>query len=123
MKKFLIKVNGKEYEVEVEQTGGAHPIVQSVKPAPQPEAAPQKKQEPAAGGTIGSVKITAPMPGTIMSIKKKTGESVAKGEIIMVLEAMKMENEITAPQDGTISSINVSASAAVESGQLLASLA
>lgn len=122
MKKFLIKVNGKEYEVEVEQIGEA-PIQFNPIPAP-PQAAPAvPEKEKAAATSNGHIKVTAPMPGTILSVKKKVGDVVSMGETILVLEAMKMENEISAPRDGTLISLHVEAGIAVESGQVLASLA
>lgn len=129
MKKYNITVNGQSYEVEVEEIGGetpvqAAPVVKPAvqeqpKPAAQPKAAPapRKKAVPA-----GKVKVECPMPGTILSIKTKVGAKVSKGDIIMILEAMKMENEILAPQDGTIASIEVSEGTSVNTGDLLATI-
>lgn len=122
MKKFLIKVNGTDYEVEVEELGGSQPVIQTVTPAATVKAAPPKAAAPVAQGKQGAVKVTSPMPGTILGVKVKQGDQVKKGDTIIILEAMKMENEIPAPQDGVISSINVETGASVESGQLLASL-
>ena len=120
--KYKVKVNGKEYEVEVEQIGG-EPVVTTAAPkAAAKAAAPAPKAAPKAQGTVGSVKINAPMPGTILGVKVAVGDSVEKGQTILILEAMKMENEIAAPEAGTVSSINVEAGSSVESGQLLASL-
>ncbi len=68
------------------------------------------------------MKVTAPMPGKILAIKAEAGKAVKKGEAVLVLEAMKMENEIVAPQDGTIASINTSVGASVEAGEVLATL-
>ncbi|MDO4296544.1 MAG: acetyl-CoA carboxylase biotin carboxyl carrier protein subunit, partial [bacterium] len=70
----------------------------------------------------GSVKVTAPMPGKILSVKANPGQAVKKGEVLLILEAMKMENEIVAPQDGTVASINVSAGDSVEAGATIATL-
>ena len=70
----------------------------------------------------GSVKVSAPMPGKIIAVKKDAGAAVKKGEVILVLEAMKMENEIVAPQDGTVASVNVGAGDAVEAGDVLATM-
>ena len=78
-----------------------------------------KQREPVAGG---AVKVTSPMPGTILNVKVSVGQSVKKGDVICVLEAMKMENDIPAPQDGVIASINVQKGASVNAGDVLASL-
>ncbi|HPJ22286.1 MAG TPA: biotin/lipoyl-binding protein [Clostridia bacterium] len=121
MSKYKVTVNGKEYEVEVEQIG-ADPVVTAAAPKAAAPAAPVKKAAPAAQGTVGNVKINAPMPGTILGVKVSVGDKVEKGATLLILEAMKMENEIAAPEAGTVSSINVEAGASVESGQLLASL-
>ena len=68
------------------------------------------------------VKVNAPMPGKILSVKASAGQAVKKGEVILILEAMKMENEVVAPQDGTVASINVAAGDSVEAGAVLATL-
>ena len=87
-----------------------------------PKAAPKAAAPKAPAGAQGSVKVTAPMPGKILAIKTENGKAVKKGEAIIVLEAMKMENEIVAPQDGTIASINTSVGASVEAGEVLATM-
>ncbi|MBO5598044.1 MAG: OadG family protein [Oribacterium sp.] len=104
-----------------EAAPASSPVVTSVAPAA-PLAAPAPKAAPAAAGSQGSIKVEAPMPGKILAVKKNAGETVKSGEAILILEAMKMENEIVAPQDGTIASINVSVGDAVESGATLATL-
>ncbi len=121
MNKYKIKVNGKEYEVEVEQIGG-DPVVASAPKAAPAAPAPAAKSTPKAQGTVGSVKVSAPMPGTILGVKVAVGDKVEKGQMLLILEAMKMENEIAAPEAGTVSSINVETGESVESGQLLVSL-
>jgi len=122
MNKYKVTVNGKEYEVEVEQIGG-EPVVTAAAPkAAAPKAAESKPSAPKVQGTTGNVKINAPMPGTILGVKVSVGDKVEKGDTLLILEAMKMENEIAAPEAGTVSSINVEAGASVESGQLLASM-
>ena len=121
MNKYKIKVNGKEYEVEVEQIGG-DPVVTSAAPKAAPVAASVVKSVSKAQGTVGNVKINAPMPGTILGVKVAVGDTVEKGQTLCILEAMKMENEIAAPDAGTVSSINIETGASVESGQLLVSL-
>ena len=119
MKNYTITVNGNVYDVTVEEgssTGtpvAAAPVAKKAAPAPKPVA-------PA--GAQGGVKVTAPMQGKILSAKASVGQAVKKGDVILVLEAMKMENEIVAPQDGTIASINVSDGDKVEVGEVLATL-
>jgi len=137
MRKFVINVNGNKYEVEVEEVGGvssqpaytaapAAPVAPAAQAAPaapatqKPDAAPV--QAPVAAGAAGAVKITAPMPGTILDVKVKVGDTVKRGDILVILEAMKMENEIVAPQDGTIASVNISKGSSVNSGELIISM-
>lgn len=122
MKNYRITVNGNVYDVEVEELGtGAATQTAAPKAAPKAVAAP-KAAAPAAAGSEGAVKVNSPMPGKILSVKASVGQAVKRGEVIMILEAMKMENEIVAPSDGTIASINVNEGASVESGSVLASL-
>ena len=126
MKNYVITVNGTSYEVSVEEVNSAatEPTVAmpsaapAAKPAPAPKAAPKA----AAPAAAGSVPVNAPMPGKIIDVKVGTGASVKRGDVILILEAMKMENEIVAPQDGTVASVNVSAGDAVEAGAVLATL-
>jgi len=129
MKKYNITVNGTTYEVFVEEADGAvsapvvsAPVVSaSVSiPAPAPKAAP--KAATAASGAGGAVKVNSPMPGTILAVKVSVGQTVKKGDVICVLEAMKMENDIPAPQDGVIASVNIQKGASVNAGDVLASL-
>ncbi len=125
MKNYRITVNGIAYDVAVEELGaGTVPAAAPVaSPAATPVAAPAAPAPAAtAGGAEGSVKIAAPMPGKILAIKANAGQAVKRGEVVMILEAMKMENEITAPEDGTIANINVAVGDSVESGDTLASL-
>jgi biotin carboxyl carrier protein len=122
MKKYNITVNGNTYEVFVEEADASTPVAYTAPaptaaPAAAPKAAP--KAAPTAGG---AVKVTSPMPGTILNVKVSVGQSVKKGDVICVLEAMKMENDIPAPQDGVIASINVQKGASVNAGDVLASL-
>lgn len=122
MKNYTITVNGNVYDVTVEEGGaGAAAAPKAAAPkAAAPKAAAPKAAAPAGGA--GAVKINAPMPGKILSVKASAGQVVKKGDVIMVLEAMKMENEIVAPQDGTVAGINVAAGDSVEAGAVLASL-
>ena len=123
MKNYTITVNGNVYEVEVEEAGGevaSSPVAAAPAAAPVPAASAAPKAVPS--GTAGSVTVNCPMPGTVLYIKAKVGDSVKTGDTILILEAMKMENEITAPSDGTIASINVSQGASVNTGDILATL-
>ena len=121
---FNVTVNGATYEVEVEEVGAGAATAAPVAAAPvaAPKAAPAPKKAAAKSGAAGSVKITAPMPGKILDVKVAAGATVKRGEVIAILEAMKMENEIVAPQDGTIASIETSKGAAVETGAVLATM-
>lgn len=123
MKNYTITVNGNVYNVSVEEgTSAAAPVAAPVQAAaPAPAAAP-KAAAPAATGTAGAIKVAAPMPGKILGIKTQVGAAVKKGEVVIILEAMKMENEIVAPQDGTVASIAVSVGASVESGEVMVTL-
>lgn len=121
MKNYKITVNGNVYDVTVEETGSSA-SASSAPAVSLPKAAPAPVAAPVAAGAEGSVKISAPMPGKVLSVKVSAGEKVTKGQIIMILEAMKMENEIVASQDGTVASINVNEGASVEAGAVLATL-
>ena len=124
MKNYRITVNGTSYDVTVEElSGGAAPAAAPVAApvaAPAPAAPAPAKAAPAGGA--GSIKVSSPMPGKILAVKANVGDSVKKGQVILILEAMKMENEVVAPEDGTIASIDVTVGASVESGDTLATL-
>ena len=130
MKNYTITVNGNVYEVTVEEgfTGAASapkaaPVAapkaapKAAAPAPAPAAAPAVP-----AGAAGSVVVAAPMPGKILGVKASAGQAVKKGQVLLVLEAMKMENEIVAPQDGTVATINVNVGDSVEPGATLATM-
>ena len=117
-KTYLVTVNGVDYEVTVAE-GSAQ---QSAAPrAAAPAAAPQAK--PAATGAAGGVKVNSPLPGTLLKIEVSQGQSVKKGDLLCIIEAMKMENEILAPQDGTVASINASKGSSLNPGDLIMTLA
>ena len=117
MKSYTITVNGTAYEVTVEENGTDVVTTTTTK-----AAVANKKVAPKATGKQGSVKINSPMPGKILSIKANVGDKVKKGDVIMLLEAMKMENEIVASEDGVIASINIAVGNEVEAGDVLATL-
>ena len=120
MKTYRVNVNGTSYEVTLEEIkGGQAPAPAAQAPAQAPAPAAQAPVANVSGGT----EMKSPMPGTILSINVKPGDSVKSGQVLMVLEAMKMENEIMAPVDGTIASVAVNQGAAVESGALLCVIA
>jgi len=119
MKNYTITVNGKSYEVSVEERGGASAPVTPVAAAP---VAPVAKATPATSGSEGRVKVVAPMSGKILGIKVSLNQAVKKGEVVAVLEAMKMENDIVALEDGTIASINVNVGDSVETNQTLVTI-
>lgn len=139
MRKFIVQVNGVQYDVEIEEIGGAcapaampaaqsapapAPAAQSAPAAPAPSApapAAPAQSAPAAAQSMGGEAIKAPLPGTVLDIKVAPGQNVAKGDVLFVLEAMKMENEILAAHDGVIASVNVQKSSSVNSGDILGS--
>ena len=118
MRKFIVNVNGNSYEVEVEEVGGvsAPAVAPAAAPVAAPTAAPKAAPAPA-GGTP----VKAPMPGNVLDIKVSNGQAVKKGDVLMILEAMKMENEISAPQDGTVTVV-ASKGATVNTGDVLVTL-
>ena len=127
MRKFIVNVNGTSYEVEVEEVGASSsaPVMAAPAPvaAPAAAAAPAATPAPApAAAPAGGTAVKSPMPGNVVDIKVSNGQSVKKGDLLVVLEAMKMENEIFAPQDGVVTVVT-SKGATVNSGDVLISLA
>lgn len=140
MKKFNITVNGVVYEVEVEEISAASESVASEKKIAKPEVKlspknedlnkktiPEKQPEPKPAvktnsGSAGSTVIKCPMPGTILKINAVQGQSVKRGDILCILEAMKMENEIIAPNDAVVVTVNTNKGASVNAGDLLFTL-
>ena len=123
MKNYRITANGTSYDVTVEELAGGAAAPVAAAPAPVAVSAPAAAPAPAApAGGAGSIKVSSPMPGKILAVKANVGDSVKKGQVILILEAMKMENEVVAPEDGTIASIDVTVGAMVESGDTLATL-
>lgn len=114
MKKYRVNVNGSLYEVEIEEMQ-APATMSAAKPAPAAPAAP------AAAGA--GAKVNAPMPGTILDVRVQNGTKVKKGDVLVILEAMKMENEIQAPNDGTVTSVCVKKGDSVETQALICTIA
>ena len=129
MKTYNITINGVTYAVEVEEVGGV--AAPAAAPAPvaapaaapaAPKAAPAPAAAPKAAGKAGSVTVKAPMPGNINKVNVKPGDAVKKGDVLVVLEAMKMENDVCAPEDGTVASVEVVKGATVETDAVLVTL-
>ena len=113
MKKYRVNVNGTQYDITLEVLEGEAAAAPKAAPAPvAPKAAP-----------AGGQSVAAPMPGTILSVNVKPGQAVKKGDVLIMLEAMKMENEIMAPADGTVGAVNVTKGQSVQSGDVLLTLA
>ena len=121
MKKYNVTVNGAAYEITLEVVDAA-----DIKATPVPAAAPAPAAAPvpvATSAPLSGETVASPMPGTILSVNVQNGAAVNKGDVLMVLEAMKMENEIIAPCSGTIASVNVQSGASVETGATLCVIA
>ncbi len=119
MKNYTITVNGNVYDVTVEETGST-PSAPVSRPVSAPKAAPAPA--PAASGSEGGIKVTAPMPGKVLSISANPGTAVKKGDTVLVFEAMKMENSVVAPEDGTVASIAFGVGDSFEAGVVIATL-
>jgi glutaconyl-CoA decarboxylase len=126
--KYVITLNGKDYEVEVNQGGAQVLSVSDAKAASAPQAAPAAAPAPKpavapapapAPAPAGGESVSSPMPGTIIKVLVSQGQAVKRGDVLCVLEAMKMENEIQAPVGGTVAHVGVSQGASVNSGDVL----
>ena len=132
MKSYKVTVNGQSYDVTVEEVGeGAPPVSGSRAAVPAPPSAPKPAPAPssalAASGSpqarAGAIQVRAPMPGTLLGYKVAQGQAVKRGDVLLILEAMKMENEIVAPADGSVATLRATEGAAVSTGDLLIELA
>lgn len=132
MKNYKITVNGQRYDVTVEEVGegvppasgsrAAAPVLPGApKPTPAPSSATATSGPPQARS--GSIQVRAPMPGTLLGYKVALGQTVKRGDVLLILEAMKMENEIVAPADGSVAALSATEGAAVSTGDLLVELA
>ena len=119
MKQLKVTVNGIAYDVCVEEVGE---VASAPVAAATPVAATAAAPAPAAPAAAGGEAVSAPMPGTILSVNVSAGQAVKKGDVLCVLEAMKMENEIYAPRDGEVASVSVAKGESVESGKTLVTL-
>ena len=121
--KYIVTLNGKNYEVEVEETDAVVTAVTDAAAAQPAAPAPAAPAAPAPAAPVGDgVKVTAPMPGNILDVRVSVGQTVKRGEVMFILEAMKMENDIVAPQDGTVRQILANKGAAVNTDQVLATI-
>lgn len=136
MKRYTITVNGQAYDVQVEENASGAPVAAAAPvaapapaapaaasaPAAAPATAPAAPAAPAPAPAADAEVVSAPMPGTILDIKVSAGSKVSKGDVLVVLEAMKMENDIVAAHDATVAAIHVQKGDSVESGSALVSL-
>lgn len=122
MKNYTITVNGTVYDVTVEEGGAGSAPVRTAAPKAAPKAAPAAEAPAPAAAGVGSVEVTASVPGKVFKVEASVGQAVKSGDPIVILEAMKMEIPVVAPEDGTVAGINVSVGDAVESGDVLATM-
>ena len=125
MKQLKITVNGKAYDVTVEEMGGATPVAAAPVAAPAAAPAPVAAPAPAAAAPVASGEgepVNAPMNGNIVDVKVSAGQSVKSGDVLVILEAMKMENEIVAPKDGVIGAVMVNKGETVDTGATLVTI-
>ena len=119
--KYQVSLNGKQFEVEVEK-GSVSAVPTGAAPAPAPAAAAPAPAAAPAAAPAGGETVAAPMPGTILDIRCTAGQTVKGGDVLFILEAMKMENEICAPHDGTVGTVCVQKGASVQTGAALCTM-
>lgn len=120
MSKYIITMNGKKYELEIELADGSAAPITAEKTTSAPTPAPQSAKPAAQSvSSSGGSKVTSPMPGTILAVNVSVGDTVTQGQAVLVLEAMKMENEITAAKDGVIIALHVKQGDSVQGGAVL----
>ena len=123
MKNYRVTVNGVAYDVVVEElNGSAAPAPVAAAPVAAPKAAPAPAAAPKASGNAGAIAVKAPMPGNLIKVNVKVGDAVKKGDVLCVLEAMKMENDIMAPADGVVASVEAAKGASVATDAVLVTL-
>ena len=127
MKNYRVTVNGVAYDVVVEELNGSvaapAPVAAPVAtPVAAPKAAPAPAAAPKASGNAGAIAVKAPMPGNLIKVNVKVGDAVKKGDVLCVLEAMKMENDIMAPADGVVASVEAAQGASVATDAVLVTL-
>jgi biotin carboxyl carrier protein len=122
MRNFQVTVNGNTYEVAVEEVGNGQVATPVSAPAAVSTKVATPAAKPATAAPAGATKVTAPMQGKIVDVKVSQGQQVKEGDVLAILEAMKMENEVVAPKAGTVASVNVSAGQSVDTGDLIVSL-
>lgn len=125
MKKYRVNVNGTQYDITLEVLED-DAVMTTAPVSPKAEAAPAPATAaPVAAAKVpaGAQSINAPMPGTILSVNVKAGQAVKRGDVLLILEAMKMENEIMVPCDGTVGTVNVNKGQSVKTGELMLTLA
>lgn len=124
MKNYTITVNGNVYDVTVEEKGAGAAQAAPAAPAAAPKAAPASapKASPKAAAGAGSIQVKAGAAGKVFKIEANVGQSVKKGDAVVIIEAMKMEIPVVAPEDGTVASIDAAVGDAVEAGAVLATL-
>ena len=123
MKNYKVTVNGNTYEVGVEEVGGVPEVksVQAAAPASKPGSAPKAAPVPQAHAA-GTEDIVAPLPGTVISVNVAEGDPVKAGQVLLIFEAMKMENELVAPRDGTVVKVHVAKGDVLESNKAVITL-
>ena len=123
MKNYRVTVNGVAYDVVVEELNGSvAPAPVAAAPVAAPKAAPAPAAAPKASGNAGAIAVKAPMPGNLIKVNVKVGDAVKKGDVLCVLEAMKMENDIMAPADGVVASVEAAKGASVATDAVLVTL-